>query len=204
MFVFMNTERAVKLLSDCEASLRRLGANALTSGDYDDADRISDWARAIRAMTAPSPMTSRDGNGNGTDHSVADRRERKGAKASEYPKFFRRGDELVKVGWSKKGRREYHHRAPRQAVDALTSTVKQAGARGKIFTSDDVLPQLKGLSGGDDSAIPPYQGYLALAWLKHLGLVEQHGRRGGYALVPDRQFDDSIESAWNTLTNWRG
>ncbi len=31
--------------------------------------------------------------------------------ADDYPRFFRRGDELVKVGWSKKDRREYNHRA---------------------------------------------------------------------------------------------
>ena len=80
--------------------------------------------------------------------------------------------------------------------------VKQAGTRGKAFTSDDVLPQLKDPTDG--SPVPPYQGYLALAWLRYLGLIDQHGRRGGYTVIPGKQLDVSIESAWSALSDWRG
>jgi hypothetical protein len=119
----------------------------------------------------------------------------------DYPKFFRRGKELVKVGWSKTDRDEYIHRSPRRVVDALVGAIKQLGTRGKLFTSEDFLP-LKDPDDGSD--FPPYQGYLAMVWLKQLGLVEQHGRRGGYSLVRDRSIDSTITTAWEELTDWRG
>jgi hypothetical protein len=118
----------------------------------------------------------------------------------EYPKFFRRGEELVKVGWSKKERKEYHHRAPRVAVDAAASAIRQVGAKGKMFNGDSLLP-LK--STNDGTAVPDYQAYVALAWLKHLGIVEQRGRRAGYTLAPEKQIESTITSAWPELAEWR-
>jgi hypothetical protein len=106
----------------------------------------------------------------------------------------------MKVGWSKKERKEYNHRAPREAVDALAVAVRQIGAKGRLFNGDALLP-LKDQGG---SVVPDYQAYVALAWLKHLGLVEQRGRRAGYTLVPSKQIDSTITAAWPQLAEWRG
>ena len=33
---------------------------------------------------------------------------------------------------------------------------------------------------------------------------EQHGRRSGYTLVPEKQIDSTITAAWPELAEWRG
>ena len=121
--------------------------------------------------------------------------------ADAYPKFYRRGDELVKVGWSKKDRKEYNHRASRDAVDAVAASIRQVGMKGKLFKGDALL-QLE--SPTDGSHIPNYQVYVALAWLRRLGVVKQHGLRAGYTVALEKQINSTITAAWPELPEWRG
>jgi hypothetical protein len=212
----MKWNEAIGVLAECEKNLRRLVAEAVTEGDYTSVVRITDLAKAIAALGAEG----RDDRARVADSSSEfaktaaaathgampgangrSGRGRRGRGSDEYPKFFRRGDELLKVGWSKKDRKEYNHRAPRQAIDAVAVAVRLAGAKGKLFNGDALLP-LKDPSSG--AAVPDYQAYVALAWLKHLGVVEQRGRRAGYTLVPSKQIDSTITAAWPDLAQWRG
>jgi len=210
----MKWNEAVRLLENCEGGLRKLVAEAAGEGDYHSVQQIADLAKAIAALaaegrSAPKPIAMPSANmdsKNGTiSHSASVATTKVGMRKArpsvdEYPKFFRRGDELVKVGWSKKDRKEYNHRAPRGAVDAAAAAVRQIGAKGKMFNGDMLLP-LKDPTTG--SAVPDYQAYVALAWLKHLGVVEQHGRRSGYSLIPEKQIDSAITVAWPELSEWR-
>jgi hypothetical protein len=207
----MKGNEAVKLLEDCEQKLRRIVAAAAGEGDYISVQRIADWAKAIGALASEArsgrpgalnpPSDDRALARNGDRISPAAGGRRLTSAPEDYPKFFRRGDELVKVGWSKKERKEYNHRAPRHAVDAVAAAVRHVGAKGRFFNGDALLP-LKDPSGG--GAIPDYQAYVALAWLKHLGAVEQRGRRAGYTLDPSKQIDSAITAAWPELAEWRG
>jgi hypothetical protein len=219
-------EKAANLLRDCEQNLRKLLADAAGQGDYAAVLRITDWAKGLSALVAegrsiegsiqlpgaasPRNFSSTAGHGAGT-MSVASAAAAAGALAGtsaarsrsparDYPRFFRRGDELVKVGWSKKDRREYAHRAPRRAVDAVGAVVRVVGARRKLFNGDALLP-LK--DPADGSIIPGYQAYVALAWLTQLGLLKQHGRRGGYSLTAEKQIDNAVAGAWGELVEWR-
>jgi len=45
---------------------------------------------------------------------------------------------------------------------------------------------------------------VALAWLKHLGIAKQHGRKSGYTLVPDKQVDSITTAAWAELKERQG
>src|SRR5438132_2134720 len=147
----MKWNNAIGLLEECEQGLRKLVAEAAGEGDYPSVVRIADLAKAVSALTAegrsalapsaaPSSGIARAtsvpeiGNVNHTASvdaaSSGGRKPRRSADA--YPKFFRRGDELVKVGWSKKDRKEYNHRAPRGAVNAVAAAIRQIGARGKL------------------------------------------------------------------------
>ncbi|WP_428938331.1 hypothetical protein [Fontivita pretiosa] len=202
---------AVRLLEDCEQGLRRVLAEAGGQGDYASVLRIAAWARAVAALAAearsappPSanPAAALDDHGS-SGHSAsvlsAGAGPRRKPAPGGYPRFFRRGDELVKVGWSKKHRQEYTHRAPRSAVDAVVAAVRELGAKGGLFSGDALLP-LKDPSSG--AGIPGYQAYVALAWLKHLGIVEQRGRRSGYTLVRDKQIESTITTAWPELAEW--
>ena len=117
----------------------------------------------------------------------------------EYPKFFRRGEQFVKIGWSKKERSEYEHKAPRRAVDALTAAISRRSANGKLFTVDDLLPLKDPQDGGE---LPEYQVYVALAWLRTVGLVEQRGR-AGYRVGSPATLGASVREAWEGLVEGR-
>lgn len=206
----MKWNNAVKLLAECEQNLRRLVAEAVGEGDYVSVMRITDWAKAIAALAAegrsnlgPTSTSTAATRNETLRHSVSPAAQRDNHRAraapGDYPKFFRRGDELVKVGWSKKDRREYNHRASRGAIDAVAAAVRQLGAKGSMFTGDKLLP----LMHADGSRIADYQAYVALAWLKQLGILEQRGRKSGYTLVEGKQIDSTLTAAWPQLDEWR-
>jgi len=116
-------------------------------------------------------------------------------KKPEYPKFFREGEMLVKVGWSRRERKTYEHKAPRRVLQALVQALVQAGKDGERFTMEGVFP-LK--DPADSSEIPAYQSYLTLAWLRGNGLVVQHGRQG-YSLPEDTDLTRAGDRLWNNL-----
>lgn len=208
----MKTKEARRVLVECEQGLRRLVAEAAKEGDYSAIEQIAGWAKLVGSLAADGEA----GTGNipaapevaqpdsaaryigPVRGSTAGRRGR--PAAGEYPKFFRRGDDLVKVGWSKKGRREYSHRAPRSAVDAVAVAIRRVGAKGKMFNGDALLP----LQDGSGSDVPVYQAYVALAWLKQLGILNQHGVRSGFTLVDPASIDHMISASWPTLPEWVG
>lgn len=114
----------------------------------------------------------------------------------EYPRFMRRGDELVKIGWSKSDHAEYQHRAPRRAVDAVVARLNSLGVKNEPFSSDDLGTLKDPKTGG---VFPIYQIFVALAWLRKLRLVQQEGRKSGYTLRRDLSLDEEVAKAWNLL-----
>ncbi len=104
----------------------------------------------------------------------------------------------MKVGCSKRGRKEYEHKAPRRVVDALVDAIARRSANGRRFTVEDVFP-LK--DGRDHSVVPSYQAYVALAWLKTQGLVRQRGR-SGYTLRTGLHLRDAVVASWSNLTEF--
>ena len=144
---------------------------------------------AAASATDAAPSAGHRNNGK------TSRRSKRAPAKGEYPKFFRRDDQLVKIGWSKKERSEYEHKAPRRVVDALTAAIVRRSGNGKLFTVDDLLP-LK--DPQDGSEMPGYQVYVALAWFKVAGLVKQHGR-SGYSAKNAARLNDNTASAWVQL-----
>jgi hypothetical protein len=112
-----------------------------------------------------------------------------------YPKFFREGDWLVKVAWSKKDRGEYQHKAPRRVGELLVAAIARQAQDGGLFTSEDIFP-LKDPQGGE---VPSYQAYAALAWLRQAGLVQAHGRRG-YTVKDHGRLPELLTAAWESLS----
>src|SRR5262245_40147841 len=120
----MEAKTIVEALIQCEERLRKLAAQAAAEGDYDVLGRLSSTAHtvsemarswsgeeftqeSVRAKQVPSPPLARL------------------SAQQKYPCFFRNGNELIKIGWSKKQRREYQHRARRDVLvsilEALTN-----------------------------------------------------------------------------------
>ena len=206
-------EQAVAVLGDAEKQLRELVGSAAGLGEYDAAMRLAQWAKALAALhsngaadgrtkprsehdtsqaTLVSPLPA---GGVTEDPRPASRRARRAPPKGEYPKFYRRGDQLLKIGWSKKERSEYEHKAPRRAIDLLADIIGKKGGNGKLFTSEDVLPLR---DPADGSEVPGYQGYVALAWFKAAGLIKQNGRRG-YSAKKGVNVTDGVSALWAGL-----
>jgi hypothetical protein len=114
-----------------------------------------------------------------------------------YPRFLREGDQLVKVGWSRRLREEYQHKAPRRAVDLVVASIAKAGGNGKLIKPEQVMPVH---DAADLCDVPVYQVYVTLAWLKAAGLVTAHGR-SGYSIRRGQDLAGAVKSAWNKLGN---
>lgn len=217
------TKRSIGVLSEAERQLRELVGSAAAAGDYEATLLITGWARVVGSLVQEAQqatqsdsqvaMSVRDGqeaesartadSGRSQDDSVnshrlnspAMRRVKRSPSKDQYPKFFRRGDQLVKIGWSKKERQEYEHKAPHRVVDTLAAAIAGRFGNGKLFAVEDLLP-LKDPNGG--SEIPSYQAYVALAWLRLAGLLKRHGRRG-YSVESASGLADALVTSWQRL-----
>jgi len=113
---------------------------------------------------------------------------------SEYPKFVRDVDRLVKIGWSKKNRQEYEHRVPRGAVLAFLRHLSGNVEEAKVFDIEGLLPVQNG--AGED--IPGYQIYVVIAWLREAGLIEKKGR-DGYFVRNKSVISGDLNELWESL-----
>ena len=115
-------------------------------------------------------------------------------KAGKYPRFERDGGRLIKIGWSKKSREEYEHRASREVAQAFARALWNAMEPGKTFAMEEVLPVRD--SAGDE--LPDYQSYLSLAWLRSEGAIEKLGR-DGYVLRIQDMDTETFDTLWSHL-----
>lgn len=185
-----SVDRAAEILSQAEKALREVASKAVESGEYTNVLRITSWAKGVQELLggrAPpnTPLTG------------AKKSNKKAGPAKakvEYPRFFRRGDVLVRIAWSKQKRKEYQHKAPHGVVLAVADAVAKAGKDGCIFTTEKFLP----VNDPDGNEVPSYQAYLAVSLLKQVGLIEQHGRQG-YSVPRLAEFKDALNGVWEKL-----
>lgn len=207
--------RADKSMSRCESELRELGAEALRAGDYESARLIAELAEAIAdqrrrcGLDGSEAVRDRKPSGGASQNrvyqspSVGDpaggssrKRPRTPSKKSgSYPLFVRRGEKLVKIGWSKKNKQEYEHSMPWSAALVFSRHLRSRVHRGRIFTVDELLPAP---DTENQAELPGYQVYLAIAWLREMGLVEKRGR-DGYTADPGDLDEKSLAQRWAKL-----
>ncbi|MCH7598848.1 MAG: hypothetical protein IH973_03755 [Myxococcales bacterium] len=111
------------------------------------------------------------------------------------PKFARGKDELVKIGWSKKEKSEYQHKAPRQVIGFLIDSLVKTAPAEEVFSTEQLFPLH---DGNDGSEIPSYQAYLCLAWLREEQLIEQVGRQG-YRVPDSKGLHETMKARWEQL-----
>src|SRR5262245_22157843 len=108
---------AAEALRRAETDLREIVAKAASSGDYAGVVQIASWAKAVRDLLERKPAAA----DNGADFSsktgvvatvvqVKNGRNPPKKQAEDYPRFFRKGDELIRVAWSRRARSEYQHK----------------------------------------------------------------------------------------------
>jgi len=195
-------KQALAILRDAEVKVCELIPKALEGRRDEEAGRLMELARLL-ADARCSPAASGSGETNGTTATASPDpppgRKRKATpkrKTSPYPKFFHEGNALLKLGWSRKHRSEYEHRAPREAVMAVAARVAEVASTTSRFTVED-LGDVRTTQG--DEPISGCQVYLCIAWFRRAGLLVQHGRRGYSLPVAPAKFPAKVKSGWAEL-----
>jgi hypothetical protein len=194
--------RAGELLGRTESALRGLVAEAISAGDYDAVVQLASWARSVGELVQEVSTDVRPGatldraTVGPRDPSKALRSARRGKSSTkdEYPRFYRKGDRLVRVAWSKREKKEYEHKAPHSVLRSLTASIIEKGVAGRVFSTDDVLP----IYDDDGAPVPSYQAYVGIALLKQTGLLDQHGRQG-YSMPQPHDLESAVEAVWRNL-----
>ena len=195
-------QRARAVLAQAQASLHELLREALEQQRFGDVAEIAQIADAVAALlrdrssrvvpqpsASPSSLPSRTERGSSKSRAVE-----KGSASKDYPRFEKDGDKLVKIGWSKKHRDQYEHRAPRAAALTVVQHLASHAEDGQLFAIEDLLP-VQDIANGE---LPAYQVYLVLAWLRKTGVIEKKGR-DGYILRSKATLDDGLGELWDNL-----
>ena len=191
---------AQAVLESCDAGLRKITEAALAEGDYDAVillTRLLKELAILRGVPSNEPSTSRpdmigmtqDDAGQLATKSRVDPRPKK--SVGKYPRFRRDDRQLVKIGWSKKTRSEYEHRAPFAVVRSVTQNLAGRMSNGRVSRVEDLAPT----TAESESVTPSYQTYLAIAWLRSEGLVNRVGRKGYTSTAPE-ELVERAEQRW--------
>jgi hypothetical protein len=190
-------KRGVETLGVCERSLQELIGCAAAASDYGAIMELTSMAKAVAdiassvtgdgSAAAPPPA--------GLPAAAEPGRAVARKKAGNYPKFIRRGDDLIKIGWSKKEKKVYQHKAHRGVIDVVVAALVKVGQGNKIFITDKLMAAIE---PSDGNPVPEYQVYVALAWLKHTGLIDQHGRQG-YSISSPLRLVSDVEVYWQRI-----
>ena len=205
-------DRAMELLRRTEAELRKVVSDAATAGDYASVVQVAAWARSLSELldrASPQKGKSDDARSDQAPRQraavrrepkvVSNNRTRSSANHGDYPRFFRQGDRLIRVAWSRRDKKEYEHKAPMTVLKALTVAIVGKGADGRVFSTDELLP----IRDDDGAEVPAYQAYAGLALLKQVGLIEQHGRQG-YSIPRLPELSGAVEALLRNLPERQG
>lgn len=202
---------ACNLLTETEAKLRILIGEAADARQYEEVAKLAALAKTIEQVLTsfstgeshanpyPPPASPLGTSPTAPPQAIrgkpqnaevnGETAKRKSGKQG-YPRFERNGDRLVKLGWSKKDKAVYEHRASKDVV-AIVSTHLAEVPHGEIFRMDDKLP----VELADGSVIPLYQAYLVLAWLRDCGHIDKRGK-DGYVWLAENFDVAAFESTW--------
>jgi hypothetical protein len=177
---------ASEIFATALRELEELAREKLGSGDFAEVARIATAANVVRSLlvdgvsiepndapfqgsqTEPHAGTQRQGFSTPEFSRAASRRR-------GYPRFYRCDERLIKVGWSKKKRSAYEHRAGKDAVFAVLDAIRRRLEKHRTFKVEDVIAVQP---DSDASAVPQYVVYLVIAWMENLGLLAKNGRNG--------------------------
>jgi hypothetical protein len=205
----MTIELAADILKRTETELRQLIAAAAQGGNYEILPRLAALASDLAALERKTRVPDERGPHGGAGRRaginrgatrkdrlpVRKRRTRRGTPPG-YPKFLRRGDNLVKVGWSRRDKREYQHAAPWAVLLCVADVLAKSGSPAEVFTTENLMSHLVHNNRND---VPSYQVYVCLGWFRDRGLVRQHGRQG-YSVAEPERLCETVRAEWKVLT----
>jgi hypothetical protein len=208
----MNKSRqAIEVLVEAEASLSALMKDSIEHHRYEEVAAVADIAHRfsdfIKALEGQPPHV-RDGKSDSSRRATGTHGGKRtkssgatsgfnAARRDSYPRFRRDGDRLVKVGWSRKGREEYEHRAPSSVIWAFAGTLRDQDKESP-FRMEDLLP----VTSDAGAELPSYQAYVVLAWLRSEGVVTKDGR-DGYRADTVRLDEEPLRDLWASVPSYR-
>lgn len=167
-------------LAGAEKRLKRVIAATAQVGEYSLSKAASAVAENLVALREklprPSEQTGADGlrkSSNSASPSGKSRRER--PQRRKYPRFEMHGDYLHRVGWSKKEREEYTHKAERGTYEHVARAMSAlAGTTEQPISAEQIWEYIQ----ANGSAVASYQMYVVIGFLKAQGVIKQRGRAG--------------------------
>lgn len=207
-------DRAIDCIRDAEIQLRGLIRHAVDEGRYDEVAQIAKLstrlkdllgnldipfeapAKATELMSTPFEATSanREKNPRLTrEQSVTKPR-------GEYPRFRRKRNELVKIGWSPKAKKEYEHRVPQDGVRALVDYLVALPSSHAPLSAETVV---EALASDEANGILGYQVYVVVAWLREAGVLVAQGRQGYTVSENITDVQSTVAELWEALPRCR-
>jgi hypothetical protein len=185
--------RIAEALRETEQQMLGFLAEAAAQADYEGIDLARTVASKVRQLTKElqGGSISDDLGASVTMHSAAnsEKRTRKPRTTApptkqrqQYPKFRVQSDCLLREGWSKKERRAYTHRVPREVFQAVVAAMQRVAETSNGAVTAEVILQEPRLH--EASSVPQYQVYTVLGFLRSAEVVREVGR-GRYQLPPD-------------------
>lgn len=204
-----SVQQAVNVLQEAEGHLRSLMNEEIAERRYAELPTLAGLADGLAALLGsldtPSPeeppaqagrtvtkTPARKSNPKrgGSAPASASKRAK---KAPKYPYFEVDEAWIGKIGWSKKNREEYRHYAPVSAAKALAEHIDRTQEPGRVWTVED-LGDVVDLEAGE--AMPSYQLYLVIAWMRSAELLTKQGR-SGYVAVGGGTLLPGVKKALN-------
>ena len=186
-------DHAKKMITDCECALRDLLSQAALEGDYTSLEMIASWAKFMSTLPGihePCVVQAKQLSSNAN----LSQKVKPATVKPKYPFFKRNGNNLCKVGWSKKRKSEYKHNVSYEMLfDTINHFVKNMRLN-KIYSTEELLP----VTDRNEQDIPSYQVYICIAWLKEIGILSQNGRQG-YSISNSEDVLVTAENAWIAL-----
>lgn len=181
----MRLDRAITRLHQAEHELRTLLEGELRRSQYDSARQLFDYMQRVADLTA-SMRAQAEPETNLSFFAAPTK------PPDALPRFFIRGDRLVKIGRSKQsGSPYYRHEMPRSNFEVLVAWFE--GKRTGQWTIGELLTEL------GECEIPPYQTYLAVAALRRAQVVRLR-TRGKYCVTDEApapaEWWDFMSSLW--------
>jgi len=191
-------EQIIEILNKTENDLQKVIVEAAQARDYRSVDIARASAVSIQNLRTQISNSACKVEQRSAKSASGVRRKalsRKGNK-SGYPKFRVMNDTLLRIGWSKKQRREYVHKAPKFVFDKTTkamATLAQNGAG--PFMAEQIIEQISSM---ESDTIPSYQVYVVIGLLRKTNCIKQVGREG-YDIQQD--ILEKARDVWRSLAS---
>lgn len=171
-----------KTLEQAKQEMVRLsGRCAVTTGEWDRAQSLLQWARELDGMILGLKQ-----NGSSTYKAAAPAP--RPARPSKLPYYFVEDDKLVKVGPSRDGG-TYEHRVVRKNFDLITQRLMEMSRTGTSFETPDLVNRCD---------IPKHEPLIVLAVMEEQGLL-LNVRRGRWSFSNAASFASDVLRVWTSL-----